>query len=49
MTDTTDKTLKRLIFSYMNAKNDENHALAEKLLYDINQIRTASGKNTTDK
>jgi hypothetical protein len=49
MTDIIDDTLKRLILAYMDAKNAENHALAEKLLYDINQIRTASGKDTTNK
>lgn len=48
MTDVIDETLKRLILAYMDAKNTENHSLAEKLLHDINQIRTASGKHTTD-
>lgn len=48
MPDVIDITLKRLILAYINAKNAENHALAEKLLYDINKIRTASGKDIID-
>ena len=48
MTDVIDDTLKRLILAYMDAKNAKNHSLAEKLLHDINQIRTASGKHITD-
>jgi hypothetical protein len=48
MTDVIDETLKRLILAYMDAKNSEQHSLAEKILNDINQIRTASGKHTTD-
>ena len=48
MTDVIDETLKRLILAYMDAQNAGNHALAEKLLHEINTIRTASGKNPTD-
>ena len=43
-----DEQIKELILLYMEAENKKDHALAEKILYDINKIKALCSGDSPD-
>ena len=43
-----DEQIKELILLYMEAENKKDHALAEKILYDINKIKSLCSEDSPD-
>jgi hypothetical protein len=43
-----DDQIKQLILSYMEAENKKDHALAEKILYDINKVKALCREDSSD-
>ena len=43
-----NEQIRGLILKYIEAENNKDHALAEKILHDINEIKRLSGVNCSD-
>ena len=43
-----NEQIRGLILKYIEAENNKDHALAEKILHDINEIKRLRGVNCSD-